>query len=153
MPKRPPEMIERPVFGVPGSPGLVRMGNINLNDRPILHDKDGSVSTIVSTSYGEPNSPQTVIPMIRRANILDRADLLGNADTGVRMTFPEALKYSQASGEDLGVVKTNPVPADHPDHYKWASDYGQALHLQQQAQIKGISTVPMIDTTREGEWR
>lgn len=95
-------------FVVPGSwPGMVRPGNIDLNDRPVAHNPDGSISTVKSISFGI-NDHEVLIPQVVDGKVV---------------TPMQALAAYQATGQHLGVF-TSPAAANN---------YANALHLQQAA--------------------
>lgn len=79
-------------------PGLVTPGNINLLDRPAIHNEDGSISTTRSFSFQDEDGNEVVIPQI--------------ADDGSRiLTMPEAIQQYKRTGKHLGKF-TNPDTAD-----------------------------------------
>jgi hypothetical protein len=74
-------------------------GNIDLNDRPIIHNPDGSYSTLYSGSFHDPvTGKEVLIPGVRRG--LDRP-----------MTMDEAITHYRQTGEHLGKFDT-PEQAD-----------------------------------------
>lgn len=83
-------------------------GNINLNDRPIIKNKDGSISTVRSISIDE-DGKTILIPTVRKG--LDRI-----------MTDWEAIDWYEKTGEYLG--KFNSI--------KEADTYAEQLHQSQQ---------------------
>lgn len=89
-----------------GPPGMLEPGNIDLLSRPIVHNADGSFSTVKSMSIDE-DGKEVLIPLISK--------------TGVPMTPEGAVSLYRWTGQHLGKF-TDPAAADA---------YAQALHEQQ----------------------
>ena len=87
--------------------GVSEEGNIDLNNRPIVKNPDGSISTVLSKSFNI-DGKETLLPTIRQG--LDRP-----------MTDEEALGHYKNTGEHLG--KFNSI--------KDANKYAQILHESQ----------------------
>lgn len=97
------------------NPGLVQPGNIDLLHRPVVHNQDGSISTVKSVSFGEPGGREVLVP-----------EVVGEPP---RVVGPrQALNAYQQTGQQLGVFSN--VGA--------ANNYAQRLH-QQQARVYGGS--------------
>lgn len=96
-----------PIYVVGKPAGMIDAGNINLAARPVVKNKDGSISTVNSMSFQEEkNGPEILIPTV----------------VGNRVVSPkEAIAHYHATGEHLGKFKT-------PDE---ATAYAQSLHEQQ----------------------
>ena len=86
-------------------------GNIDLNNRPIVHNPDGSISTVFSMTFTEPDGSSVLVPGVRAG--LDR-----------QMTPDEALAWYQKTGEYLGKFKTDAE----------AEQYANTLHDDQATQ-------------------
>jgi hypothetical protein len=74
------------------SRGMIRAGNIDLRNRPIIHNKDGSVSTLRAFTVQDDQGHTILLPSVD-AN-------------GKPLSMPEARRYWQARGQSLGVFDT-----------------------------------------------
>lgn len=85
--------------------GMLSPGNINLHRRPIVHNKDGSISTVRSISIGEGNQT-TLIPTV----------------VGKRVVSNQAaVNYYRRTGQHLGKFASS----------KAADNYAESLHENQ----------------------
>jgi hypothetical protein len=91
-----------------GTAGLVEKGNIDLAARPVVKNKDGTISTVRSMSFEE-DGKEVLIPTV--------------SDDGRILSNKEAKALYRKTGKHLG--KFNSVKA--------AEEYAQRLHEEQEA--------------------
>lgn len=90
-----------------GNPsGLLSAGNIDLYHRPIVHNPDGSISTVRSMSFGE-DGKEILVPTV--------------SPDGKILTDQQAIDQYHKTGQNLGIF----------DNPKDATVYANSLHNQQ----------------------
>jgi hypothetical protein len=93
--------------------GEITKGNIDLNNRPVVKNRDGSISTVRSITITEGNTAVVIPTVIKKPN-----------GSGVIVGDREAIKYYQRSGQHLGKFS----------NIRDADTYAQNLHNQQAVQ-------------------
>ena len=91
---------------------LINPGNIDLNNRPHVKNKDGSISTVRSITI-EQDGTHYVIPTV--------------SDEGTILSNPDAVKLFHKTGKHLGSFKSA----------KAADKFAQELHESEAAKLKG----------------
>lgn len=87
--------------------GMIEKGNIDLQNRPIVENEDGSFSTVRSMSFEE-DGMQILIPTV--------------SDDGRIMTEKEAIEQYHETGKHLGKF----------DSVDSANKYAETLHQEQE---------------------
>lgn len=107
----PPYYLAKPGVAIApgtGPQGMIGPGNIDLTNRPIVHNPDGTYSTIRSITISDDTGKTYVIPTVVNGRIVSN---------------DEAIKHWQDTGEHLGVFNNEPN----------ANTFARALHEQQAA--------------------
>jgi hypothetical protein len=87
------------------------LGNIDLHDRPVVNNEDGSISTVRSMSFSD-NGQEILVPTVVNGRLLSSDD---------------AIAEYHKTGKYLGKFKT----------IKEANNYAERLHKKQQKYYKG----------------
>lgn len=95
-------------------------GNIDINNRPVIQNNDGTFSTEESLSFQDENGFEIVVPTIVN---------------GQRLTPDEAINYYYQTGQQLGVFRT---PQE-------AEKYANNLHLRQERKYGSPSRSANLD--------
>lgn len=94
------------------APGLLVPGNINTHRRPVVKNRDGSISTVRSASFEDDDGRNVLIPTVIEGR-------------GV-VPIDEAIKFYRQTGQHLG----------HFDTPENADAYAQSLHEQQAGEYR-----------------
>lgn len=117
----------------PSVPGLVAPGNIDIHDRPVVHNADGSISTVRSISIGTPQG-EVLIPTVVGGRVVSEK---------------AAIAAFRRTGRHLGIFNS-PEAANHYAaqlHEQQAQEYGPnhgtAGKLAKQL-LGAVNPLPMI---------
>jgi hypothetical protein len=92
-------------FDLNNAPGLIEPGNIDIHNRPVVHNDDGSISTVRSMSFGT-DEGEVLVPTVIDGRVV---------------SDQEARHHYYQTGEHLGIFES-PEEADA---------YAKALHDEQ----------------------
>lgn len=106
--------------------GMVQRGNIDLNNRPVVKNPDGSISTVRSITITDNNG---------------RAILLPTVVGGKVVSNDEAVQHYKQTGENLGIFKTE----DAANAYAEKLHQSQAARYAQPTRKAGLPVAP-VDT-------
>lgn len=90
---------------------MIAPGNIDVHKRPVVHNTDGSISTVRSMSIGT-DQGEVLIPTVVGGRVV---------------SDEEAVNHFYQTGEHLGIFRT---PED-------ATAYAESLHSQQAQEYRG----------------
>lgn len=93
-------------------PGLLEEGNIDLNNRPVVRNPDGSVSTVRSMSANF-DGREVLVPTV--------------SEDGRVISDDDAIRQYIQTGRHLGMFRTP----------QQATSYAEQLHLDQEKQYAG----------------
>lgn len=110
-------------IGAPSETDMVEKGNIDLTNRPIVKNKDGSISTVRSISIST-DKGEVLIPTVIDGKVVSEKD---------------AIAHYKKTGEHLGIFKTE----------KAANDYAEKLHKQQAEYAKEQEKYRHLRTGKE----
>lgn len=93
--------------------GMHKIGNIDVNNRPVVHNDDGSISTVFSTRAPLGDGKWALIPTIVNGKFLTPSGKKPNEKNPAEMQALEdaATEHFKKSGEHLGIFDS-PDAAD-----------------------------------------
>jgi hypothetical protein len=100
---------------------MVQSGNIDLLHRPIVHNADGSISTVRSMSFEDEDGAETLVPTVA-------------ADGSRILSDDEAIDQYRKTGQHLGKFMS-PEAADR---------YAEALHESQAKLYRREEVMPLL---------
>jgi hypothetical protein len=108
----PQPPMSMPFGGAAVPSGIMGLGNIDLENRPVVHNPDGTISTVrsMSANFGD---GEVLMPTV--------------SDDGRLLSNDEAVNLYRQTGQHLGIFDT-------PEN---ASAYAEALHNAQAKMYRG----------------
>jgi hypothetical protein len=106
-------------FGPTKAPGLIKQGNLDLTDRPVVRNQDGSHSSEYSTSFADEKGREVLVPTVVNGKFLTpdgKKPKEGSNEE--KVMFKKAWQHYLETGENLGIFDT-------PEH---ADEAAQAIH-------------------------
>jgi hypothetical protein len=118
-----PNPTQRTVIGNPATvPGMIQPGNLDLTNRPIIKNEDGTHSSEYSTSFGT-DKGEVLVPTVVNGKFLTpdgKKPKPGSAEE--KAMFKRAQQHYEKTGEHLGIFDT-------PEH---ADAYANIVHNRDQ---------------------
>lgn len=96
--------------------GLLAKGNIDLHHRPVVHNPDGSISTVRSISFEDEDNNTILVPTV--------------SPWGTILSNDQAVDWYYRSGQQLGIFGSR----------KAADKYAQSLHEDQASEYLNMPT-------------
>jgi hypothetical protein len=111
-PQKPPALPPPPAPVDGRTPGLLVPGNIELSNRPVIYNADGTHSSEYSSSMGDDKGREVLFPTIVNGKFLtpDGKKPPEKSDAEKAM-IARAWQYAKDTGQNMGTF-TDPVTAD-----------------------------------------
>ena len=127
--------------------GLLEPGNIDLYNRPQIHNPQGGISTVYSTSFGDDKGREILVPRAADGKILsEKAAEQRYYKTGEHLGIfdsPEhATAYAQQLHNDYAAGKYNKTPMAIPQTAQAQSDQGQDINVDLNAGLQKTAPPP-----------
>jgi hypothetical protein len=111
----------QPLYTLGRPDGLKKEGNLNLNNRPIVHNADGSLSTEYSISFGTDDGEVLVPTVVDGKFLTPDGKKPPEGSQAEKDMFEAAKQHYRETGENMGVFDT-------PEH---ADTYANQVHNRQ----------------------